>query len=228
MKITDPTTGKEIEVFTAEDLNKKIEDAKSEHNKSMQEALEKAKTEAIDEFKKNNPDKSAEVEKLQKDLKTAQDALDSAGEGDSEQVKRLRRERDEAQEALKTQIGDLTKQFGEIRNTIVGNVKEDLLKKFAGDDKDKRAKIERFYDDFKGEAVTKEQITERMAHAVTLATGTQPAPGFMDGASGAGARGDGNSAPKPGSEPTENELALGKQLGITPEIRAKYSPKTTN
>ena len=223
--------GKEVELFTKEEMDAKEKEVKEAETKIGQEASVKAGEEAVEKYKSENPDKTTELTKAQEDLVEANKKLEEAeggtggGEGDSEQVKRLRKDREEAQAKHTEEIQKVQEQLKVITDTVVGNVKEDLLVKFSGGDEEVRKKIELKYDSFVGDAVTKE-ITTRMMEAVTLVTGAAPAPGILDAAMGAGARGEtaeGGEVKK--HVVTENEKAIGKVLGISEEDRVKYGPE---
>ncbi len=212
--------GKEIEVFTADDVAARETTAR-----------EAAGKQAVEDYKKNNPDKSGEVTKLQTDLDEANRKLkdaEDAGDKGSGQVERLRRERDEAQNKLNTQVSDLSKRIDD----LIGDTKGELLNKLAGADVELRKKLELEFDNYRPGANSKTDIIERVQKAYQLVTGNKPTPGMLDNLSGAGQRGDGsahiinNEHQKKEFNP--NEVAIGNMLGITEEDRKKHPKGSVN
>lgn len=193
--------GKEVEAFTADELEAK-------------------KTEALEEYKAANPDKSSELAKLQDDLKKATDALAVSG-GDEGQKRRLKEEKEAAETALTTGLANLKKEFDDYKGSVVGGVKETILSKLTGGDKDLRAKIEFKANSLTGYPETPEGIAAKLQDAYTLATGNKPTPSMMDGMASGGAKGDGGAGPKSSGE-TENSKAIGTALGVNPESVKKY------
>ena len=123
---------------------------------------------------------------------------------------------DEATKKMQSQLYVIT-------DTLVGNVKKDLLNVYAKYDQSLREKIEFHFDSFKGDAVSKEDITARMESAFTLATGNKPTQSSLDNISGSGDKGDGAGAGDTKEHvATENEKNIGKVWGISEEDRQKY------
>lgn len=232
MKIKDET-GKEVEVFTQEDLDKKLDEQKTsladEHKKSLDEATKKA----IDEYKEKNPDKTEELSKLQKDLDDANKKLEDAGGGDeednndSEQVKRLRKERDDAKKELDDFKTDVQKQIDDIKSGSFNDIKTNALNRLAGDDKELREKIELEFDNYMPDKKSKSEVVDRMAKAYQLATGDAPKPNFMDLVSGGGSERGSSETSKETSkdQATENEKEIGNKLGVSEKDREKYRDK---
>lgn len=221
--------GKEVELFTKEEMEAKEKEIKEANVKVIEEASKKSAEAAIEKYKDENPDKTEEIDKLTKDLEEVNrklvDAGDGSGDGDddSPQIKRLRKERDEAEEKLTKGQEKMQKDLDTIKATLIGNVKQDILNKYSKDDQDLKEKIEFHFDSFKGDAVTKEEITTRMESAFQLATGDKPTKEVLDGLSSAGGKGDGDGDSKK-KEPTENEKNIGKVLSISDADREKYGP----
>lgn len=209
MKVKDPKTGQETEVFTQAEV-----DAKAK------ERTEKA----LEEFKAANPDRSKEVEKLQSDLVTKEKELaDAVNAGDKDgQVLRLRQERDEAKRIADEAMSGLDKKLDDFRKEITGDTKEELLSKLSKGDADLKKKIEYEFDRYLPNANTKKDVEERIAKAYLLATGTKPIPGILDGITGSGDRGNGSYKPTGKKEWNQNEIAIGNTLGITDEDRKAY------
>lgn len=205
--------GEEIEVFTQAEMDEHTENARAE-----------AAQKAVDEYKAANPDKAQELEQMRNDLKAAQDALEAAEKGDNKgQIARLRQERDDANNKLNTEIGALSKKLDEVMNAGTKELKEDLLVKYSKGNTETRKKIEFEFDNYRPNDTSKKGIEERMAIAVQLVTGSKPTPTVFDNISGgAGDRGNGGNYNANSKEPTANQKAIGKVLGITDEDRKRY------
>jgi hypothetical protein len=188
--------------------------------------LEAKKKEAIAEYAKNNPDKSAELTKLQADLKAAQDALAAAGEGggDDAQKKRLKADAQTAEAKLNEVTAKFTKELTDLKASIYGGRKTKVLDALAGKDVELRKKIELEYDGFKGEPANEVEIEARLIKAATIVSGTKPAPNFMDGMSSGGTKGNGSGQGSVIQE-TENGKAMRAALGISDADAQKYAPK---
>lgn len=201
--------GKEVEAFTPEELEVK-------------------KKEALDEYLKEHPDQSAEMQTAKTALEEAQKKLkDLEGSGNDEQKKRLIAERDEAEKKLKETTEGLVTEMKNLKDSFFGSAKEKIIKKLAGDDVELRKKIELEYDGFAGEAKNETEIQERLTKAYTIVNGTAPAPNFMEGMGHAGKRGvdQNHNSAQPESENSKN---MRKALGISDEQVKKYGPDAAN
>ena len=205
--------GNEVEAFTPEELETK-------------------KKEALDAYIKENPSKKDEFEKLQADLKTATDKLTEleSGGGDDAQKRRLKEEKKAAEDALKTGLEGIRKEMDEFKNNFVTGHKTKVLDKLSKGDPELKKKIEMEYGQYsegKKAPANEIEVTERLTKAFTLATGNKPAPNFMDGAAGAGARGDHSNGGGKGAkgEETDNSKAMRKAMGITDSDVEKFTPK---
>jgi len=199
--------GKEVEAFTTEELEAK-------------------RREAVDEYLKSNPDKSAEVTKLQADLAEATRKLEEAqGSGNEDQKKRLKEGKESAEAALKEVTEKFTAEIQSLKDTMVSGTKTKIINALSKGDRDLAAKIELKYSslmktgDYK---LDEAGITQAMSEAATLVTGSRPAPGFLDNMSGAGEKG---SPQKPGEArpESENAKAMRNVFGITDQAAEKYS-----
>lgn len=225
MKIKDGE-GKEIEVFTGEEVEAKVKEAET-----------KASTDAVEAYKKDHPDQSEAIEGLKTQLTEAQQAVKAAeekleaaqsGGGDDDdkdgQVKRLETEVQDAKKKLTEATDALTRKVDGIQETAIGDIKSDALKALTGDDEELRKKVLFHYDRFAEKPTSKEKIVAQMAEAYTLATGNKPTPGMLDGRSSAGGKGDGPDRQGPDNE-TDNSKEIRKALGVTDEQRKKYLEK---
>lgn len=195
--------GKEVEAFT-------------------QEELDAQKAQALEEYKKANPDKNDEIAALQQKLKETEEREKNGG-GDDAQKKRLKDEKEDIKKELTQKIDDLTKAFDEYRNGITTSAKETILGKLVGADKDLRAKVELKMNNLTGYPDTPEGTAQKIQDAYTMATGTRPTPSMMDGITGAGNRGEGAGTGGNKGGMTENGKAIANVLGIKEETVKKYS-----
>lgn len=154
-KTISDSTGEDVEVYTKEELQIQ-------------------KDAVLEEFKNANPDKTNELNKLQEDLKKANEDLDKAKNKDTN-FANLR----EAKEALENKVKELNESIdskvGSAKKEIMdGVVKEhysDIINKLAGDDKELLAKIEFQYKRLGDAAGTKAEIEKKLNDAYVLATG---------------------------------------------------------
>lgn len=231
VKIKD-ATGHEVEHFTAEEVEEKIKNAKKEQEDSFKDNLTKAQEQAIEEYKKNNPDQKEEIEKLQSELSATKSELDKLKNlnddpnmPEGQKTRLLTRIAD-----LEKKIEDETKtsreQIEKLSKDKFGEEKGSYLSRLSGNDTELSKKIEYYFDNFMPEKTSSEDVRVRMEAAFKLATGGDPKPGLLDGTTSASPRGEGN--PEFGKrnteakQPTQNEIAQGKVLGISEEDRKKF------
>jgi len=196
--------GKEVEAFTEEEIKAKQQ-------------------EAIDEHLKKNPDKSAEVTKLETAVADLTKKLEEGGMNEG-QKERLKKAKEEAESKLDETVKNLTKEISDLKETFTGGIKNKVLDALSKKDPDLKAKLELKFNslmktgDYKNDEAG---ITQAMAEAATIITGSKPAPGFLDNVSAAGARGD--EQKNKGDVPeTENSKAMRSVLGIKDADAAKY------
>lgn len=234
--------GKEIEVFTQEEVDKKLKEQKKSVEDEVKKVLEKENKKTVDEavkkavekYAKEHPDANEKIEELTTKLDEATKKLEAAGadpdeegDDDSPQVKRLRKERDEIKKEFEDFKGDVNKKIDDMQKGAAENTKEKFLKRLAGDDKELKEKIELEFDNYRPDANSESEIEERMGKAYKLATGDDPKPGALDVVPGSGSdKGDG-ATPNPNEtkEPTENAKNIGKPLGVSQEDWDKYGDK---
>lgn len=195
--------GKEIEAFT-------------------QEELDAQKAQALEEYKKANPDKSDEIAALQQKLKEAEEREKNGG-GDDAQKKRLKDAKEDIKRELTEKIDNLTKAFDEYRNGVTTSTKEKILGKLVGADKDLRAKVELKMHNLTGYPDTPEGTAQKIQDAYTMATGTRPTPSMMDGITSAGGRGEGSGNDGNKGGMTENGKLMAKAIGVSEDSIKKYS-----
>lgn len=239
--ITNPD-GTQSEVFTKEELEAAKKEATETATKAATDAATKAAEEKIEEFKKQNAPAAEEIETLKKGIEE-KDAKIKELEGEKdptdqkekdakdEQIKRLREEREEdkkvfddkfkaMEDTLKSVVGDAKT---ELIDAAVKNAKQSDIDA-AGGKEQYQKKLEAAYDDFKGDAVTRTQIADRVTKSVTLVTGNKPAPNLMDGATDGGARGEGDPGSGQQKEMSAEAKGLASKFGISEEDQKKYGP----
>ena len=121
---------------------------------------------AIEEYKVANPDKSAEIEKLQADLKTATEAVSGLKDKDFNFGK-LRETVATLETQLTTKVEAAKK---EILDGVMLDHFNDTVKVLAGDDVELKKKIEFQYKRLGDATGTKEEVTKKLTDAWVLAT----------------------------------------------------------
>lgn len=204
--------GKDIEVFTAEEV------------KAQNDA-------ALAEYQKEHPDQSADI-KTANDAKVAAEtalaaALAAGGEDTKdENIKNLR----VAVATANTKADAIQKEaldaISALKNAPTQEYKSELVEAVARGDKTLKEKIDIRYAELSGMPEgNKAEVRLRMEAAVKLAVDNYR-PGMLDGATGMGTRGSGGM-PRPGgteAHPNENAAAIANALGISDETAKKYAP----
>lgn len=201
--------GNEVEAYTQDELKAKQEEAIAEHLKS-------------------NPDKSAEVSRLQADLDAAKKKIKESEEGGNasdQQKARLKAAKEDAENALKTTIEKFSSEVNALKETITSGTKNKVMKALSKGDKEMEAKLDLKYKslmktgDYEN---TEEGITKALTEAATIVMGAAPTPNFMDGMASAGERGQAQKGGA-GKPETENAKAMRSVLGISDKDAEKYS-----
>lgn len=222
-KIKDPKTGKEIEVFTKEELDAEVKKATDVATAASSKVADEAAKAAIEAYKVSNPDQTKVIEKLKDDLAEAVAKLEQAESYDDksgnrdQQIERLRKEKDEAVGALTKKVEELTTTIQQGQQAQIAGTKTALLDKLVGKDPETRKKVELEFDSYRANETSPEQMEARMKAAITISgVKVEAAPGPLDGGSGAGARGEGNFG---GKAPvvTDNAVKIGAAMGVTKE-----------
>jgi len=141
------------------------------------------------------------------------------------QKARLKSDKEAAETALESLKTTFTKEINDLKDTFTSGTKNKVLNALSKGDPDVKAKIELRYaslmktGDYK---LDEAGITTALTEAATLVTGNKPAPGFLDGMTNAGDKG--NAGDQKGDVPeTENSKAMRKALDIKDSDAAKYS-----
>lgn len=191
--------GNEIEVFT-------------------QEEIEGQKQEAIEAFKTENPDKTAELAELQEKMREAEEKLAKVGDKDYN-FKALEKAKNDAESKLKSFTqeweGKLQNVKKEVLEGVMSDHKNDTLKQLSGGDAELEKKIEFHYKRLGDVAGTKAEITSKLKDAWVLATKKEDdgMNASIYGSGNVGRLNINNQSPKFSAE----EQELGSKFGLKPE-----------
>ena len=116
-------------------------------------------------------------------------------------------------------LGEETRAFA---SKVVESHKADALSVLAGSDEEMRKKVLHHYERLKDEAVTKEEIANKMREAWLLAGGSQNHGGSSI-AGGLGSYSPSPSKSQKGTELSESQKALAASMGISDETLKKYN-----
>jgi hypothetical protein len=202
--------GKEIEVFTAAEV-------------------EAQKTAALADYQKEHPDQTAALAELEAAKTTAEkalaDAIAAGGDTKDENIKALRAAVKAANDNTDKVKSEMTTAIEALKSAPTKEYEADLVTRLGGTDKELKEKIEIRYKELAGmPSGTKAEVRARMEAAYQLAAG-KPAAAILDGGiTSAGPRGDGGMPTATGQE-NDNSKAIRKELGITDEQAKKYAPQ---
>jgi hypothetical protein len=147
-KIISDSLGADIEVFTAEELQQK-------------------QNEAIEQFKKDNPDKAEELKQAQEELEKLK--------GKDMNFANLRAQKEAAEKKVEDILKGVDDKIATVKKEVLEGVMKDhyndTLKTLSGGDKELQDKIELQYKRIADTASTKEEITKKLQDAEILATG---------------------------------------------------------
>jgi len=118
-------------------------------------------------------------------------------------------------------IADLQVEMRTMKDTVVGNHKNGLMAKLSGGDKDLEAKIELEYSQFAGEALTNDQISERMLKSFRNANPDYAPQTLSDAVAYVGKRSQ-QSAGKDTGARTEDQQKAQAAMGISADDEKKY------
>ena len=189
--------GEDVEVFTAEEI-------------------EQHKTDAVEAFKAENPDKTGELAELQEKMREAEEKLAKVGDKDYN-FKALEKAKNDAESKLSEFTKSVDEKMTSLERRVLEGVmqdhKNDTLKALSGGDAELEKKIEFHYKRLGDVAGTKNEITQKLKDAWVLATKKE------DEGIGANIYGSGNvgrvninsQTPKFSAE----EKELGAKLGLT-------------
>lgn len=178
--------GQQIEVFTQEELNQKIEEEKSKI-----------------------PDGRAEIDKLKSDLAKKEEELKKVGDKDYN-FSELRKSKEDLEAKLK-EVEDKQKEF-----ISSSNNKEILNKisNISNGDKELEKKIRFHFDRIVDVPKNDEELAKKVADAYVLAVGESSNSKILDAISSHGAPINSQNSGK-GGELTQDVMNVAKNLGIT-------------
>lgn len=210
--------GNEVQAFTEEEINKKVEEAQEAAKQEAQKQVEEVQTQLESE--------KSEREKLQEQVTKAEEAGGTEG-GDDKQSENFRTLK-EALNKKDEEINNLRKEFEDNESRRVTEYRDRLIEQYAGQDEELKKKIQHNYDEILSGVKTKTQadIEGKVKDAFRLssdATTVNPMDAAVSGGSPAPHKSISEGSQTP--EFTKNEVELGEKMGITEEDRKKYGPK---
>jgi len=191
--------GKDVEVFTPEEVKAKVEEA----TKPLQVDLEKHKV----------------------DLAAA---LAAGGTDKDENIKKMREAIDLKNKEITELANKVTNLPSQIKAESLKEAQAEIILGLAGKDEDLKKKIEFYMGEFKTQPTNQKELKESLERAYVLATGGQkPKPGVFDnGAINAGAGYGGSNNNNNGGDYLQNESANAKAMrgafGISDEDAKKF------
>lgn len=211
--------GNEVEAFTQDEIDQRIEEAK----KSVQEEYEVQNQETQQQLEAARSEK----EELEQKMKDAEEAGGTQG-GDDKQSENFRTLK-EALNKKDEEMKSLREQVEQTESQRIEDYKQKMIEQYAGDDEDLKKKIEHNYDKILSGVETKgeKDIAEKVRNSFKLAA-DENTPDPLNSVLQGGAPGPDASIQNGGSNGVEfnqNEIALGDKMGITQEEREKYGPK---
>lgn len=201
-KITNSETGEEEEVFTADEIAER-EDA--------------AKTAAIEQYKAEHPDNAEEIERLQDELKKANEDLEKE-KGKDKNFSKLRDIKEDLEKKLAEATGGIKQEF------MIRDLDTAISNLASGDD-ELAEKIKFHFNNTLKAVETKNQkeLLEKVRQALTLAGGNEAGAGVGSNF-GSGGIGNRRSKEAGGEElkPEVKEVLKKMDPSITDEDIKKY------
>lgn len=216
MKIKNDA-GEEVEVFTAEEVDAKVQAVEKTKATEIETAVADVKKEYEGKITPLT-EKLTTLETEKKDLETK---LSGGGkqDGNFAVLKEALDKKTKEIEDLTTSIGDMKKgQVTQTRDTIIGG--------FAGKDEDLKKKIIEHYDTTLSgmPEATPQDIAKRVEAAAKLASDGETFDPLGVARRGGGGFGEGGKYDANANDFTANEKSLGTKLGLTDADYKKYGP----
>lgn len=215
--------GTEREVFSADEVTAKLEEAKKA-------AGEEVRT----EFQSKLSEQDARMATFEAEKAELEEKLEELGKKDNSSDKDKNfRVLKEALDKKDKQIDELAKKIEETGNIRVQDFKERLIDKYADGNEDLKKKIAHNFDSTLAgvEAKTEKEIEDKVKNAVKLSVDTG-GPSPLDAALQGGEPGasDGLARGRSGDtvEFSANEKKLGAKFGLTDEDYKKYGSRLKN
>lgn len=185
--------------------------------------IETQKTEALESYKKANPDTKDQFTKLQKELDDTKVLLEKAEKGGMSegQKDRLKKAADEAEQRLKDFEKTTNDKIDSLKASIVEGPRRKLIERLSGGNAEMKEKIELKLKSLTGYEASEEGVTKQVVDAYTLVMGNAPKPEVLDGIGSAGGRGNGGG-PEKNQPVTENSKKIQGAFGISDQEAEKY------
>lgn len=184
-----------------------------------------------EQWKKDHPDQSQELTKLQEDLKLAKQALEGAGDK-GENFAALRASVQRLEGELKKKSDESNSAINQVRTEMSEAALDAAVQGLAGEDAELAKKVKfHFSETLKGVAVkNKQELTRKIQQAYLLAAGREPDPNALSGAmyasGGAGPGANGSVGGSGGNSRTSLKpelVEMGKRyFGLTDDDIKKF------
>jgi chromosome segregation ATPase len=190
----------EIEAFTEEEVNAKLQEKEEEYSKVIEE-----KDSTLEELKKEQEEIASKVDGTKEDNPNFKILKEALSKKDAE-IEDIRQsiERDKEKRELSTLVTKASRGNDELEKKINFHLENTV----AG-----------------MKAETPEDLAKKVDAAVKLSQDIGTEGMFDGGISGGGQGGEIKDTSYGGAQFTQNEIALGNKLGITDEDRKKYGSK---
>lgn len=185
---------------------------------------------AIEEFKAENPDKTAELEALQEELKAANEKAEKLVNKDMN-FSNLRQQKEDAEKKAKDLAKEIDEKIAGVKKEVLEGVMQDhyadTVKALVGDDVELKKKLEFQYKRLGDAASTKEEVTKKLTDAYFLATKTEGVNALNSTVLSSGGVSKlninkSNTKMSPDEEALLNKMAQAGGMKITKEDIAKY------
>lgn len=141
-----------------------------------QEELDAQKSEALELYKKDNPDKAEDIKSLQAEINKRDEELKGLKDKDFN-FANLRTEKKALEDKLDKMTKDVDDKIGTVKKEILEGVMKDhyndAIASLSGGDAELQKKIEFQYKRLGDSAATKEEISKKLNDAFLLAAGTK-------------------------------------------------------
>jgi hypothetical protein len=201
----DKETGDEVEGYTSEEVEQKLEAERAK--------IEEEKTVELEQIAKEHEEEKKSLEQL---IEEKDKEIEKTGSKDYN-WKKLREQKD----ALEQKLAERDKAFDEkiegVKKEIVGDKVEREISKLVEDDPEMAKKVRFYYDNFKGEPKDDKEFKERIKNASLLA-GVGGSAGSVASVAGSGV-----GLPPMAKKPVEGKLSdeakemAKKNMGFTEE-----------
>lgn len=186
--------------MTADQVQTKLE----EFTKEKDTALETLKTEH-----------DTKTQELQGKIDELTDEMEKLTKKDVN-FEKLRKQKEGAEELLKKVEEKFKGEFDGIKKEVREGKLDAAIKNVIGTDPELHEKVKEFYNNFKGEPKDKEEMSERIKNAYTLATGSAPKDPLSSDVIGTGG-GQPSTPSQYKGKISEGAMDVAKNLGITEE-----------